>query len=177
MNNDIDNRKILKKYKNNRSIVLEFVKIDGLELKNVLKELKDPEIIIEAISNNPLALKYAIDEIDNILYCSNNTTFEQNQLKDKLYLIICQIISNNGMLLQFLCENLRSDGNIVDLAVRNNGLSIQFASNELQTHPIIIKNSINQLTNRKTINFTELEINKLSKIIPNIKKLLYKSQI
>jgi hypothetical protein len=120
-----DIRTIPRKYRNNKVIAMELVKIDGLAIKDIPSELAgDYDLVLNALSSNPLALKYTIDSIEQILYSGN---YNDEQII-KLYSVICDCVRSDGMLLQYLCEELREDNLIVNTAITNNPDALQFAS-------------------------------------------------
>lgn len=97
-----------------REIVLAAVKNKGLALKYASAELRaDREIVLAAVKNYGLALKYASAEL----------------LADREIVLVA--VKNNGLALKYASDELRADREIVLAAVVENGRSLRFADAEL----------------------------------------------
>ena len=139
----------VEKYMRKRQ-VLRYVGYNGMNLKNVDKELRnDKDVVKAAISNNGNAINYASLDLQNdpiILYLSAKKCPEV--LKDKdMYLRtavknlieeysnkekVLNKVQEYGMQLEYASDELKNDRDVVEKAITSCGAAIKFASNELK---------------------------------------------
>jgi hypothetical protein len=101
--------------KNDREIVLAAVTQNSLALKFTSDELKnDHEIVVAAVNQNARAFQYASDEMKN----------------DRE--IVLAAMNQNGDALKHASDELKNDREIVLAAVKNKGTSLCFVSKELK---------------------------------------------
>lgn len=139
----------VEKYMRKRQ-VLRYVGYNGMNLKNVDKELRnDKDVVKAAISNNGNAINYASLDLQNdpiILYLSAKKCPEV--LKDKdMYLRtavknlieeysnkekVLNKVQEYGMQLEYASDELKNDKDVVEKAITSCGAAIKFASKELK---------------------------------------------
>ena len=124
------NKKIPIQVYNNKNIVLNIVKNNGLSLEFASDELKnDRDIVYEAVANNGISLEFASEEL------------KQD------YLVVEYAIMQNGLALQYVSEELKNDPEIILTAIEQNGLALQYVSEELKNDPEILLTAIKQNEN------------------------------
>ena len=96
---------------NNKKLVLEAVSQNGLALKYARGLERDKQVALAAVRQNGMALQFV-------------------RYADKK--VVLEAIEQNGMALEFAPENLRADKEIVRLAVNKNSDALAFASAQLQ---------------------------------------------
>jgi hypothetical protein len=98
-----------------REIVLEAVRKNFYELKNVSEELRgDRQVVMEAVKQNGVALQYASEELRG----------------DRQ--VVMEAVKQDGRALQYASEGLRGDRQVVMDAVKQNAAALQYASEELR---------------------------------------------
>ena len=160
---------------------LKRVKKNGLELRNLSKELQNNyDIVLAAVKNNGWALAYASAELQNnydivleaVKEHGNILEYASDNLKDN-YNIVLQAVKDNkhnhndgngiaGCALKFASNNMKNNYNIVLEGVKNNDSLIEFASLNLQKNHIIILESIKTYEwgyGRSYIKYNNLENN------------------
>jgi hypothetical protein len=114
----MDSPKWSKKIKNSKPLVLMLVSRDGYALGNITKELKelksDKDVVMAAVSNYGLALRFASDQLK----------------ADKEVVIIA--VSQNGDSLYDASKELQNDREVVMIAVSQDGFFLYYASKEVQ---------------------------------------------
>jgi len=114
----------------NKTQVLEQVNKEGTLLRKASKALQqDKDVIKVALLNNSGSFR----KID--------TDYKSVLVKDKPFFI--DILKENGLLLEYASDELRSDLDIVSIAITNNGLSIRYADN-FMNDPSIVFMAISQ---------------------------------
>ena len=101
-------------------IIKSALKGDGLQLKHIPLVKQSLTMVLLAVQQNGLALKFASCD-----YRDHLRTVER-------------AVQQNGIALQFASDKCKNHFSTVKLAVQQNGLALQFASDELQTHPDIL---------------------------------------
>jgi hypothetical protein len=148
-----------------KSIIISSMKINPYNTwKHIKDDYKDdPDIILEAIRSNLLNFKS--------LYYSNKELYKEQKyikaafdakqlhyhyIKHPKYLefltfvsendqeIVKIAVKQNGLALQFASESLKNDQEIVKIAVKQNGLALQFASESLKNDQEIVKIAVKQ---------------------------------
>nr|CAG4714939.1 unnamed protein product [Naegleria fowleri] len=144
---------------NYREIVLAAVKQNGEALNWAHGNLAmDKEIALEAIKQNKKALRFVAEDLlldyEFMLTAlklifpefSHLTTFDYSN-KD----IMMKLVQENGMLLEFASDELKNDRDIVLNAVNNNGNALEFASdglkNDIEITFLAVKNAYFALYN------------------------------
>jgi len=114
----------------NKVQVLEQVKKEGTFLRKATTELKqDKDVIKAAVLNN----RDAFRKID--------TDYKSVLAKDKPFFL--DVLKENGLLLEYASDELKSDIEIVSTAITNNGLSIKYVDTFIN-NPSIIFMAISQ---------------------------------
>ena len=99
---------------NNKKVVSEAVKNNGLALTHASEDLKkDKKLVTAAVKQNGLALQYADDSFK----------------KDKK--VVTAAVKSDGSALQFADDSLKKKKKIVLKAVKQNGLALEYASDDL----------------------------------------------
>ena len=98
----------------NAQKVLSKLKENGMELSKYRKLNDYKDVVLVAVRQNGMALKYASDELKN--------DFE----------VVFEAVGQNGYALMYASEELKNNRNIVLNAIDNNPMSIYFASEELK---------------------------------------------
>ena len=133
--------------KNNRNFILQAVKINPNSLTFASKALKkDKSIVWEALKGNPSTLIYAdkslLDDKRLVMFYIINMQAPNANYSHKLFKkidvnllndedVIFEVVSRNGMFLQYASKRLKKNKKIVLQAVDKNGLALQFADKEL----------------------------------------------
>lgn len=123
-----------------KEVALKCVGINGLELQYYWDFYDDEEVVRAAVSNDSLAIEFASMRLKEnkelSLLALSNDAEALLYLSEKMrsdYLIGHKALTNGGgWLLECLSENLRSDFELVKIAVKKDGSSIAFASKELK---------------------------------------------
>ena len=131
------------KMRADKAIVISAVSNDGKALEYASEELKaDKEVALAAISNNLIAFKYvppslALNhEISKIFISNVNIDKDKETLEDLSKEIktnkdfILELVTQNGLFLEYASEELQSDKEIVLAAVTNNGEALRYANEE-----------------------------------------------
>lgn len=104
-----------------QALVLALVKENGLLLEHFHEYQKDPNVVIEAIQQNPRALEFASDEI-----------------KDNLDIVVPAIVKWPDAL-QFASDRLKNNQGVVLTAIKKSGYAINYASELKQNISFLIK--------------------------------------
>jgi hypothetical protein len=105
-----------------------------------------------AIEYFPLEVRNDIEFMTRLLkyQCNNKLKLSSNNFYRFIgkqpfnnYEFVQLAVSNNGLALQYASDELKNDENIVQLAVTNNGLALQYASNELKDNDDIAFIAVN----------------------------------
>jgi hypothetical protein len=134
--------------KDNFDFILEIVKSNGFALQYASDNLKKNfQIVKECIKYEPITIKYSrVNKVDfRELLKFSSAIFKYYYLFSEIksdFEIALIAVKGNGLLLEFLNISLRDDFDIVIEAVRNNGYSIRFASYRLRQNYLIILESI-----------------------------------
>jgi hypothetical protein len=155
-NFDIVSRPLLDDY----SLMLDVLKYHGHLIKYFPSRdiFEDYNIVLAAVTNDGMVLKYVFNyEIKCEYYVDveyhrggRYTDIIEEIINDDKknfinnFEIVIAAVTQDGLALQYASEELKSDFEIVIAAVKQNGLSIRFASDELQNNLTIIINAIAQ---------------------------------
>lgn len=128
----------------NKTIVLEALKLCGLDLEFVNEDLKkDSEILLTAIHQNPLSIQYIENKtIDIIKEAVSRNYFALQYVDDNFkcdsenYVFLCEILEKNGMALKFL-PNFHNNIEAVKLATNNDPWAIEFVGKDIPDEMII----------------------------------------
>ena len=107
---------------------LQAVAQNGLALEFTHEDLQDDhEVLSKAVAQNPYALQFASNEIQLGLFAG-----DRRRLKYTSEDVQRRVVEHDGMHLEFAHEELRCDEDFVCFALRQNPLSLKFASEELR---------------------------------------------
>ena len=113
--------------RNNKNLVIEAVKQNGLALEYASNALKnDKEIVTIAVKQNGLALEYASNALKN----------------DKEIVTIA--VKQNGWMLDYASDALKEDQEIVSLAVKQTGTALYGASKILKDNQKIVNMAVKE---------------------------------
>lgn len=145
------------KLKNDLSVALVALELDGLLLEHVGPELKqNKKLTAIAVKNNGLALEFAdpkyqddpeivaVAMYQNIYsksFVGPNMKLHFYSQKKKQTIIA---LRNDGTLLRFADAELRNDFDVVWEAVHQNGLALEFASYRLKADKFIVSEAVKQ---------------------------------
>ena len=124
--------------------ILTDVKDDGLNLENAPDEFKDnKEVVLAAVEQNGSALEFASNRLQRdkevvIAAISSLSIYPEKAinyaspelLSDKIFLL--EVLTLNGLVLQFLSDNFKADKELVLVAVKQEGSALEFSSKELK---------------------------------------------
>jgi hypothetical protein len=123
--------------KNNKTIMLQVVRLDGMALLSASHELKnDEDVVLHAVRQNGMALEYASDEL-------------------KAMKVVLAAVKQNGLSLMYAPAHFHSDEEVVSAAVRQNGMALRYASPDLRANEDIVFLAL--LQNGKAFEFTTLK--------------------
>eukprot|EP01043_Picozoa_sp_COSAG02_P012198 COSAG02_NODE_468_length_21758_cov_41.206796_8_plen_583_part_00 len=112
---------------NDKQMLLEAVKRDGLALRHASEPLRnDPHIVREAVKQDGLALRHASEPLRNDAQ------------------IVLEAVKQDGSALADASEPLRSDAQIVLEAVKQWGGALAYASKSLRNDPQIVLEAVKQ---------------------------------
>ncbi len=118
--------------KNDKEIVLAAISQNGLALKYASNTLqRDRKTVITAVSENVNALEYASYIVKNDLILKSmigNQDFDFNNYRD----FAIKFLNENGNALENASDELKSDHDIVIVAVRQNSYALSYANYKLQ---------------------------------------------
>ncbi len=124
-----------RQYKNDKVIVLASVKQNGLAIQNASDELKnDDDIIRTALTNNYLAYEFlspekkACMEFRNYYIGKINQNNELRRMNEKS--VVLAAVRQNGLAIQNASDELKNDDDIIRTALTNNYLAYEFLSPE-----------------------------------------------
>ena len=132
--------------KNERELLIEKLRENGLALENASQNLKnEKDIVLLAVKKKGLALQFASEELRNdkeivleaIHDNSNALEFATNELQNDREIVL-KAIQNKGLALQFASEELKNDLEIVLIAIKSNISAIKFASNGLKNNRLVL---------------------------------------
>ena len=107
--------------------MIEAVSNNGLALQYAAEELKgDPKVVMKAVSESGHALQYATEELKG----------------DRK--IVMTSVSSNGLALKYATEKLKGDHEIVMRAVSQSGLALQYATEELKGDREIVMRAVSE---------------------------------
>ena len=148
----------IKKYNlnNNKNIILNSVKRNGLNLNLASTKLKNnSEIVKEALNNNGLAIQYASKKLKSdidlgIIAINNNPEsyyFLNENLKNNEDVIITLLIKSPDKIHQF--DYLENYNQIIRKVIKQNGLALKYLSNKNRDNErmvtMALKNNIKAL--------------------------------
>jgi serine/threonine protein kinase len=114
-----------KSLQNDKEVVLQAVKQSGWDLKNVSKELQnDKEVVLEVVKQSGNALRFASKEHQN----------------DKE--VVLEAVKQSGYALESASKELQNDKEVVLQAVKQRGDALALASKDLQNDKDVIFQSI-----------------------------------
>ena len=102
-------------FKGDKDVVLAAVKQNGVALKFASEELRqDKEVVMAAVKQEEWALKYASEDLKG----------------DKEFMMAA--VTQEGVALEYASEELQGDKEVVLAAVTQNGVALEYASEDLQ---------------------------------------------
>ena len=111
-----------------KELALQAVAQNGLALEFIHEDLQDDqEVLSKAVAQNPHALQFASHVIQLHLLAEDG-----RRMKYTSEDVQRRVVEHDGMLLEWAHEELRCDEDFVCFALRQNPLSLQFASEELR---------------------------------------------
>lgn len=123
----------------NKQEVLQAVSVMGSSLEFVKPPLNnDRDIVIAALKNDPLAIKYASPEFQN----DPKFLDEVNDIRNITNAI--EMVKKDGLALKFLPEHLKNNYEVCMAAVTNNGLALQYVPKELRENEVILKKALKE---------------------------------
>jgi general stress protein YciG len=132
--------------KRDREVVMVAVKNNGIALQFASEELKDDlEVLIEAVQSDSKAGYFFSDEMKRLVE-SLSTYYPDVNLLDLLNKMasftkptVLEEVKRNGCFLQCVTRSFKSDFDIVLAAVSQDGMALEYASDELQANDEIVK--------------------------------------
>lgn len=107
--------KIPEELSNNRELVIDVVRKNGLALQYVSEQLRDDDIVVKiAVENNGMALQFASHRLQNIHH------------------IVMSAVLENGWALQFASDTLRDNSEIVTCAMWTHNDVVEYASDDIK---------------------------------------------
>ena len=111
-----------------KELALQAVAQNGLALEFIHEDLQDDhEVLSKAVAQNPYALQFAANEVQLGFFAG-----DRRILKYTSEDVQRRVVEHDGMHLEFAHEELRCDEDFVCFALRQNPLSLKFASEELR---------------------------------------------
>jgi len=130
-------------FNNDFNFMNRLVKINGLALEIASDNLKNNiNMISAAILSNQKSLQFIGENFKKSENLLNFVYKCRNELKNMNDDFIKSLIENNGLTLQYMSEQLRANKAIVKNAIKNNGLALKFASDTLKADRDFIENTI-----------------------------------
>lgn len=109
-------QKIPEELNNNRELVIDIVRKNGLALEHVSDLLRDDyEVVKIAVENNGMALQFASNRLQN------------------LHSMVMSAVLENGWALQYASDTLRDNSEIVTCAMWTDNDVLEYASDEIKT--------------------------------------------
>jgi serine/threonine protein kinase len=148
----VRNLEIPKYLKDDKDVVLEAVKQDGLFLVFASDKLKDDkDVVLEAVKQDGDSLVFASDKLkddkDVVLEAVKQDGFSLNyasiKLKDDKDVVL-EAVKQDGLSLVFASDKLKDDKDVVLEAVKKNGFSLNYASNKLKDDKDIVLELVKQ---------------------------------
>lgn len=137
---------------NNKELMLNLVKHNGMLLERAPLEFKsDPEFIKAALQQNGMALMYASEEqkkdpeIVRVAVAQDGLTLRlaSPEMRSN-FEIVSLAVANHPYALQFASDELRGNSNIVRIAVARNGLALNFALGEAKKDRGVVEIALNK---------------------------------
>ena len=120
------------------------------DLRDNAANAADKEIVLSAVHNYGLALKYASKELQSdrevVLAAVNKNgcalEFASKELRSDRKIVLAAV-NKNGCALEFASKGLRSDREVVLAAVKSSGFALKYAPTELQSDRALVLAAVN----------------------------------